>query len=91
MPGKLITCPDCSKQISANAKACPGCGSPQEASRHTAGKSIGRILSLLGVILLGVAAYGSYLSGPSQRIETATFAMASVICLVIFIALNTKK
>jgi len=91
MAGKMITCSDCSKQISANAKACPNCGSPQEASRHTAGKSIGRILALLGMILLGVAAYGSYLSGPSHVTKTISFSLIAAICLVIFIALNTKK
>ena len=48
----LIPCPACSRQVSAQAVACPGCGHPNEAV-SPAGGGIARVLG-------GVA--GTYIS-----------------------------
>lgn len=47
----LIKCGACGKAISANARACPECGEPQKASANTGGKSIGRIIGLLMIVV----------------------------------------
>ena len=31
----LIDCPDCGRQVSSNAPACPGCGAPMDAVTTT--------------------------------------------------------
>lgn len=37
----LITCPDCHREISDSAPACPGCGKPMSSAPISAGESIG--------------------------------------------------
>lgn len=58
----LITCPDCKKQVSNQAPACPNCGRPiaktdsQAASQNIKVKKSGgglcKILQLIGAIML---------------------------------------
>lgn len=54
---KMIKCSDCGKEISAAAKSCPGCGSPQKAGANTPGKTVGRIIALFGLIPSVVGAF----------------------------------
>lgn len=55
MMSKLVTCPDCGKQISKQAKACPNCGSPQKSGVGSMGRIIswfiGRVLSLVAAVV----------------------------------------
>ena len=87
----LTVCLDCRKPISQKARTCPHCGSPQSAGSNTAGRVIGRIVSLLAVILFGAAAYGSY-SSESQAAasESAAYALVAGVSLVAFIILLRK-
>lgn len=54
----LVTCPDCGKQISQNAAACPNCGAPsnmydnKSKERYIVNPRIGKGKIVLGGILI---------------------------------------
>jgi uncharacterized membrane protein YvbJ len=61
----LITCPECKRDISDKAAACPHCGAPRDAapdspaerarSAQTSGKSGGKAMGWFAKLALGVA------------------------------------
>jgi hypothetical protein len=63
----LITCPDCSKDFSDQAKACPNCGRPSRASQLQATNQLNQlswVLAGVGVVLyffLGMPEIGGLL------------------------------
>lgn len=76
----LITCPDCDKQVSASAPACPHCGRPSEQGNALLGRSTGqhgavKILSLLMVMIGG----GMWLVGLSGLVSLWML-IAGVVC-----------
>jgi len=57
----LVTCPDCQREVSSSAAACPGCGRPMDradtaACPHCGSHSVGKARGLQGVgeVLLGL-------------------------------------
>ncbi len=56
----LINCPDCGKEISPNAKACPNCGG--RAPKDTRGLLISAIQFAIGISLLMIAAFIFYIT-----------------------------
>ena len=48
----LITCPDCGKEISDKASACPNCGCPVgKPTTDTSGKKKDSVLSVIALVL----------------------------------------
>lgn len=50
----LITCPDCSKEFSDQAKACPNCGRPSKAAQIQSTNQLNQlswVLAGVGVVL----------------------------------------
>lgn len=64
---KLMTCKDCGKEISKDAKTCPHCGKPQ---RKTSG-CVWFLLLLLGLMLFGMLAGSGGKNAPAPQ-PTAT-------------------
>ena len=50
----LISCPDCTTQVSAEAPACPKCGHPFSAQTVQATGKKWKALQFVGALLLGV-------------------------------------
>jgi len=42
----LINCPECNKEISDKAPACPGCGSPIAAAKESAGSGVPQLQTI---------------------------------------------
>jgi hypothetical protein len=42
----LVNCPDCNKQVSANAPTCPGCGAPIAAAKEAAGSGVQQLSTI---------------------------------------------
>jgi uncharacterized membrane protein YvbJ len=42
----LISCPDCNKEISENAPACPGCGAPIAGVKESAGSGVNNLATI---------------------------------------------
>lgn len=74
----LARCPDCGREISTEALACPGCGKPNRSALHKAQdgrQRIGCAIVVLGLIL------------------AASFPTAGLVLLIaglVVIALNTR-
>lgn len=71
----LIPCPACTRQVSGAAAACPGCGHPIAAPRHT---TIKDALTRPESIKSGFTVLGLYVTAPW---------VARVIALVLVVAL----
>jgi hypothetical protein len=84
----LTVCTDCREAISKAAPVCPHCGSPQKAAKRTVGRSLGRIFSLLAVIVLGLAAIGYYRMEDDSYIVATTLAATAA---VVFCFLEFKR
>lgn len=48
----LINCPDCGREVSSNAPACPSCGAPIQAQTIEATAKKWKGLQLLGALLV---------------------------------------
>ncbi len=75
----LIKCPECQREISADALACPGCGKPNKAGVNRSKDSSQHAGCFIMVAALFV---GGFVSGP----------IGGVVFLVglILVALNTR-
>lgn len=85
----LVNCNECDHGISDQATHCANCGAPQSASMHTPGKSVIRIVTLLGAIGFGVPGLiGLYLSAQdnSKFYTFTTGLIPGVLCLIVFLA-----
>jgi len=82
---KLITCSDCGQKVSANARACPHCGSPQKRALDSAPRVMGRVVFMLGFLVLGGLALAH--EAPMKYGE----GIAAVLCLIMVIALSVLK
>lgn len=58
----LLPCPECGKEISTNAAACPNCGAPRKmAKKAKAGWPLWRwLVCLCGIAILAVSAWQGY-------------------------------
>ena len=53
----LAPCPECGRELSADAKACPGCGALTAGGRHARDVRRGQVNIISVVVLVVVAAY----------------------------------
>lgn len=48
----LVNCPECQRQVSTSATACPGCGHPLRPSLAVGPGLLGKLAAVLGVWLV---------------------------------------
>lgn len=79
----LVACPDCSKQVSAQAAACPACGRPMKAIAVELTGKKWKLLSLISGVsfFLGVGSCGAaplFGDGKAPKVAIALFAIGVV-------------
>lgn len=82
----LMTCKECSKEISANARECPNCGNPmkdatvvveQTNKKYKGGVLIGWSVALIGIFLI--------FSGDPNLAEASVFMIVGgILCAIGF-------
>ena len=95
----LINCPDCDKQVSSSAPACPGCGSPIGDKKESAGSGVQRLAtvqetskklklqSLIAVTLL-IVGFAWFFVASQADAEPPGAAMAMVVIGFIWYIVN---
>ena len=83
---KLITCSDCGKQISRNARTCPSCGAPQKSAKDSPWRMLVRVFALVGLILFGLGAWSA--AGTTLGVQCG---VAATVCGVVFVVLLIKR
>lgn len=59
----LIPCPACSRQVSTQAVACPGCGHPGDAASPAAGGGVTRMLGTVAGTYISSTTLASLILG----------------------------
>ena len=74
----LVSCPECRREISDQAPACPGCGYPLRAvASSSSGDSTGTVVKTTGAVL------GAWLTVP--WIARLVVGVVAMICLFTFL------
>lgn len=74
----LVSCPECRREVSDQAGACPGCGYPLRAvASSSLGDSAGTVVKTTGAVL------GAWLTAP--WIARLVVGVVAMICLFTFL------
>ena len=82
----LITCPECEKQISDQAEACPNCGYPLKAKKDQQQKEGVKILDEQEEKTSDFVENGEKTNRKSKRIAFISVSVLAVVCLFVLIS-----
>ena len=90
----LISCNECGKKLSSNAKVCPECGNPMALSQVTIEKTSKELkgkLALTVVIMILSAIMAGFCAYNSNYNLAKLFGAIYLICLIRLIVLAAKR
>ena len=90
----LISCNECGKKLSSNAKVCPECGNPMALSQVTIEKTSKELkgkLALTSVIYILSAIMAAFCGINSNYNLAILFGAIFLICLIRLIVLSAKR